>query len=287
MTKVSAFGEGGGATHKKLAGLQAKLDDRARRLQDQASQIIELTQSLKDREAEAAQLLAVARRGAKHLAAFDELPPEHLRLHVGTRTTEANFWFQGVKSSERVLDVFGEAPDGPVLDWGCGSGRTANWLLKRPGWAHTYYGTDVDAQAIEWLRANGVERTSICSDLPPLPYEDGFFAGVFSFSVMTHIPPQNHRAWYAEIARVLRPGGRAFFTIQGDGLIATGKPLLPETMEAYQRDGFAYEVHEGHYKDAALVSPAFSRAAYAGILEEESYAVGGYANMDAFILRKS
>lgn len=283
-TSPSSELEAGNA--KSIAGMQAKLDDRAARLAEQSTRIRDLERQLKDRDTEVAQLRAVALRGIWELAAFDDQPPEHLRLHVGTRTTEANFWFQGLKSSERVRQVFGDMPPGPVLDWGCGSGRTANWLLKRPGWREHYHGCDVDASAIAWLKGKGVQRVQVSSELPPLPYEGSRFAGVFSFSVLTHIPAERHRSWYEEIARVMRPGGRAFFTVQGDGLIATGKPLRSETLEAYRRDGYAYEVHEGHYKDAALVSPGFARKAFAGLFEEELYEVGGYANMDVFILRK-
>jgi len=257
----------------------AKLDDRGSRIKELKNRVSEL-------EVEAAQLMTVARRAASELTAFPQLPPESLRLNVGTRTTEANFWVQGIKSSERVRKVFGDVPPGPLLDWGCGSGRTANWLLKRPGWREGYFGCDVDAEAIAWLRENGVEQVAVCKDDPPLPYADGAFVGVFSFSVMTHIPADRHRTWYAEIARILRPGGRAFFTIQGDGLVASGKALRSGTLEAYERDGFAYEQHDGHYKDAALVSARFSRSAFDGIFEEESYGAGGYNNMDFFILRK-
>ena len=51
------------------------------------------------------------------------LPPEELRLHVGTTGTAANFWAQGINSSQRILEIFGDCPTKPILDWGCGSGR--------------------------------------------------------------------------------------------------------------------------------------------------------------------
>ncbi|MFN2499546.1 MAG: methyltransferase domain-containing protein [Pyrinomonadaceae bacterium] len=97
------------------------------------------------------------------------LPPEELRLHVGMRTSAANFLAQGSNSSERVLEVFGQSPQKPMLDWGCGSGRTLRWLMAYPAWLEQYHGCDVDTAAIAWLKENGVDRVAVCNDNPPLP----------------------------------------------------------------------------------------------------------------------
>jgi SAM-dependent methyltransferase len=216
----------------------------------------------------------------------DLLPPEDLRLHVGTNTTAANFWGQGASSARRVARLFGSPPPGPVLDWGCGSGRTLNWLKAMPGWREAYYGCDVDPAAIEWLRNKGFANVAACGDLPPLPYPDNFFAGAFAFSVLTHIRPEHHGAWYAELARVLRPGGRAFLTTQGSFIVERLERPEPALLASFQATGAAYQTSEGHYKDAALVSEAFTRAAASPYLEFESYDAPGYANMDAFVVRK-
>lgn len=266
---------------------QAKLDDRAERIGALARQVANLKRERDEARVEAAQLAGVVRRIIGGHTALRELPPESLRLHVGTRTTAANFLLQGAESSERVIEVFGETPPGPVLDWGCGSGRTLNWLLLRPGWDRLYRGCDIDHEAIAWLNFKGFDCVTTCNPNPPLPYPDAAFAGLFAFSVLTHIPPESHRIWYREIARVLGPGGKAFLTIQGEAVVAAGIVGSAETVETYRRQGWAYEIHEGHCKDAALVSPDFTRKAFAGILEEENYAVAGYHRMDAFILTKA
>lgn len=138
-------------------------------------------------------LVALRTVNKRHLGNLP-LPPESLRLNVGTVTTEANFLAQGAASSGRVLMHFGQVPDGPVLDWGCGSGRTWRWLYQYPAWRKAYHGCDVDAPAIEWLKARGVANVAVTSDEPVLPYPDNHFAGLFCFSVLTHIPAQRHRA---------------------------------------------------------------------------------------------
>jgi SAM-dependent methyltransferase len=54
----------------------------------------------------------------------------------------------------------------------------------------------------------------VCSNEPPLPYPDGSFGGVFAFAMLTHIRPERHREWYAELRRILRPGGRVLLAAQ-------------------------------------------------------------------------
>jgi SAM-dependent methyltransferase len=262
-------------------------------------ELAQLRQLVAAREAELEQLRRAAEARQKELAQSQHviealtrrhypavpLPPEELRLHVGMNTTAANFQAQGINSSGRVLEVFGERPDGPVLDWGCGSGRTWRWLAAHPGWREHYRGCDVDREAIEWLGGAGEvrPRVEVCGDLPPLPYRDGELAGAFAFSVLTHIHPDRHRVWYEELRRVLRPGGRAYLTTQGRPVL----PLLPE--EARQEltaRGWCYVRHEGHYKDAAVVTEAFTRQAVRGLFTVESYREEGYQNMDAFLLRR-
>lgn len=215
------------------------------------------------------------------------LPPESLRLHVGARPSAANFMAQGANSSERVLEVFGESPAGPILDWGCGSGRTLRWLQHYPGWREHYHGCDVDVEAIEWLRQNGQSNLTVCGDNPPLPYADETFDGLFAFSVLTHIHPDKHRDWYAELRRVLKSGARAYLTTQGLHVVQTLASHLPAgTAEQFFEKEFAYVEFEGHYKDAALVTEEFTRRALDGLLALEDYKVTGYQNMDAFLVRR-
>lgn len=214
------------------------------------------------------------------------LPPPHLRLNVGTQTTEGNFLLQGSNSSRRVLQEFGAAPTGPVLDWGCGSGRTLNWLCANPAWRRHYHGCDVDRPAIEWLQHQGFDQVAVCNDDPPLPYPDNYFEFAFNFSVLTHIPPERHRAWYAEFARILQPGGLVLMTTLGDFASSIDNDdRLREIKGLIAEQGYAFKRAEGHYKHIAFASRAFARKSFAGLLEE----VAGndyYGSMDVFVLRK-
>lgn len=275
-----------------ISRLEWTVRDQNARLHDRKLRIRQLEVKLQQHEQEPAreisQLTAIVDRLLQRHYHPMPLPPEELRLHVGTRTTAANFWAQGLASSTRVCQIFGEEPTGPVLDWGCGCGRTLRWLLSSTAWREHYRGCDVDAAAIKWLSANTPCQLAVCGDNPPLPYADASLAGFFSFSVLTHIPPEMHRAWYAEIRRVLRPGAKALLTVQGSDILKNPKRYsVPDDMlDAFGRSGQAYIRHEGHYKDAALVNEEFTRAQLEGLLTVESYEVGGYQNMDQFIVRR-
>lgn len=214
-----------------------------------------------------------------------ELPPPALRRRVGADDTALEFWSKGMASSGVVLDVFGSAPDGPVLDWGCGCGRTRLWLDAYDGWRANYHGCDIDAEAVAWLRGQGIEQAAVSDELPPLPHPDAFFTGLVGFSVLTHISPERHHQWYEQIRRILRPGGRAFVTTLGEWGIARGSAV---GQDHYRRHGWAFEPDDrpgcGHHLSA--VTEAFTRTTLDGLFEVERYDAGGYLNhQDAWLLR--
>ncbi len=203
----------------------------------------------------------------RHYAGLD-VPPPALRLHVGAVDTVINFWRKGIGTSEDVLATFGEEPDGPILDWGCGSGRTLLFLRGYPAWRELYHGCDVDREAIAWLRAHVEQDVRVCGDLPPLPYDDEAFVGLFGFSVLTHIPPERHAVWYAELARVLRPGGLAYVTLHNTHAI---ERIPPAARAEYEKSGRVFVRNPGHYKDATVVDEKFTRAAVGDVLEVEAF----------------
>jgi SAM-dependent methyltransferase len=111
------------------------------------------------------------------------------------------WWYRGVRTLiEAWLDRY--APrDARILDGGCGTGANLE-LLQRYG---TAIGVDISDQAIAFCRARGIERAFIAS-LNELPFPNDFFDLAISFEVICNIA-DDQRA-FAEIARVLKPGGR-------------------------------------------------------------------------------
>jgi len=213
------------------------------------------------------------------------IPPPDLRLHVGMRDSKLNFWEKGIHSSSHVLKIFGANPNGPILDWGCGSGRTWLWLLTYPRWSEFYYGCDVDYEAIVWLQAHGCKNVVTCKDMPPLPYPDGFFCGTYAFSVLTHIHPNLHRSWYRELHRILSPGGTAYLTQHGASTV-NRRGVPKSTSEQFATNNWAWRAHEGHYKSASMVGEHFTRQSIEGLFTVEQFNDRGYLIQDSYLLHK-
>jgi SAM-dependent methyltransferase len=275
--------EPGRAEAAALRRKLARLEELRKQQKGEAKRFAQ-TAEIQDREIAALEQVVgrlMAERGAL------PLPPPELRENVGRNVGVGNFLSQGLGSARRVLDVFGHDPGGPVLDWGCGSGRTLTWLRGSGSWTRHYRGCDVDEAAIAWLRRNGVAAVEVCADLPPLPYPDATFRGLFAFSVLTHIPPPDHAAWHAEIARVLKPGGRAYLTMHSDASMGATQSLSDEERGRYADQGWCWSERAGHYKHAALVRKDFTLAALPPTLELERYEPAGYHTMDVLIVRKA
>ena len=54
--------------------------------------------------------------------------------------------------------------------------------------------------------------TQLCPDLQ-LPFRDGLFDVIFLYSVFTHMPGEHIEKYLSEIRRMLKPEGRAMFTV--------------------------------------------------------------------------
>jgi len=104
---------------------------------------------------------------------------------------------------------------------------------------------------------------------------------VFSFSVLTHIHPRNFRDWFAEIARIILPGGLAYLTFNGDAVLTSPKPHHAPYAEDYKARGWYWMEQEGHYKSSAGASHEFVTEAAGGIFRVHKIVRRDYAGMDA------
>jgi ubiquinone/menaquinone biosynthesis C-methylase UbiE len=115
-----------------------------------------------------------------------------------------------------VGDIRGQS----VLDLGCGTGRHTAWLAEA--------GASVTAldfsegMLAEARRKPGMESVRfIAHDLhQPLPISNDFFDLVLSGLVLEHL--RDVQNFYAEIARVLKPGGRAVVSAMHPSMFLRG-----------------------------------------------------------------
>jgi 2-polyprenyl-3-methyl-5-hydroxy-6-metoxy-1,4-benzoquinol methylase len=93
---------------------------------------------------------------------------------------------------------------GRVLDLGCGWGRMSRELV---GMGCEIHGLDVAEWAIEKARETVPSGTFGLFDGKTIPYTDGHFNGVLTWTVLQHVPEHDLGFLSQEIVRVLAPGG--------------------------------------------------------------------------------
>lgn len=134
-----------------------------------------------------------------------------------------------------------------VLDFACGPGRAIRAFHGRVPSAHLA-GSDIDAEAIAWARANlGDIAEFQCNDsTPPTRFGDATFDVIYCISLFTHLDAAAQDIWLAELARVLRPGGVLLATVHGR---AASGPCTARERALLQRDGIAFRVdRKGRFK---------------------------------------
>jgi SAM-dependent methyltransferase len=96
------------------------------------------------------------------------------------------------------------------LEVGCNWGR---WCVSAARRGYSVVGVDPSLDAIRAARRVaeqlGVDATYLVADARHLPFAEAAFDVVFSYSVFQHFAKDDALASFAEIGRVLRPGGRS------------------------------------------------------------------------------
>jgi ubiquinone/menaquinone biosynthesis C-methylase UbiE len=113
---------------------------------------------------------------------------------------------------QRAITLAHLAPGEQVLEVGCGTGTLALEVARRVGTTGRVVGIDPGAQQIARARAKAARRhvpvEFQIGVIEQLPFPDQTFDVAFSILMMHHLPTGVQRQGLAEIARVLRPGGR-------------------------------------------------------------------------------
>lgn len=106
---------------------------------------------------------------------------------------------------------------GTILDAGAGGGRNLRWFLRQ---GFQVCGTDLDPTAVEFLRRNypGVPAESFqVAPVEALPFPDRHFDHVVCCAVLHFARnPEHFESMFAELVRVLKPGGSLFARVATD-----------------------------------------------------------------------
>lgn len=112
-----------------------------------------------------------------------------------------------------MIDLLGLKPDSKVLEVSAGTGKDSELIIKKLGINGELWLLDISPAMIEKARTKlmGSEvRTEFAiGNACQLPYPDNYFDALYCFAGIGHFPDQ--RAGLAEMARVVRLGGRVVF----------------------------------------------------------------------------
>lgn len=117
---------------------------------------------------------------------------------------------------EQLAKDIGAKPGAKILDTGCGRGRIAHHMATHTG-AHVS-GFNIDPNQIQAAQEYAVACGLLGKQLDfkvhnfnhhPLPYADASFDAVYNVQAYTYV--QDYVAFFKEINRILKPGGKFSF----------------------------------------------------------------------------
>ncbi len=172
---------------------------------------------------------------------------------------DAGFWdqyYRGLRQGGDDLDWEGlwtrpflgplrQAGTGTILELGCGTGNDAG-RLAREGYCVT--AIDLSAEAIERASARfGPGVTFLVADIAmPLPFPDSSFDAVMSNVALHMFPDRLTRQVFAEIRRLVRPGGLFLFhvnAVEDRPLRARWRPVARELEQDFVLEETGQTMH--------------------------------------------
>jgi len=187
----------GGSTYYRMAN--GDLPAPARKLWSVVAADLDDSQLAADKQRCAAVLRARALQ-ARAAANVDDSWPDRIAGEMERHYSPGRTW------EALARGLIGLADLGDVLDAGAGDGATAQLLAPR---ARSITCVDVSDTLVDAARVRLAGHANVraeVADLHALPFADGSFDQVLLLNVLTHL--RAPAGAIAELARVLRPGGR-------------------------------------------------------------------------------
>jgi ubiquinone/menaquinone biosynthesis C-methylase UbiE len=135
-----------------------------------------------------------------------------------------------------------------VLEVGFGSGVSFLNLNEIYGEIHGIDLTCDHQDVARAFRDRGIETYLREGNVCQLPYPDNFFDTVILVSILEHLKPEEQDNAFAEIRRVLRPGGQVVYGVPVE------KPMMVVAFRC-----LGYNIRNHHFSTERQVSEAASR----------------------------
>jgi SAM-dependent methyltransferase len=160
------------------------------------------------------------------------------------------WWFGGMHANMLATFAAREAPLGPVLDAGCGTGGfLRRWSAAYPGRA---IGLELDAEACRVARTkSGVPV--VVGSVAAMPFADNSFAAIFSADVLCHAGV-DERASLAEFRRCLSAGGALILNLPAYPWLLSDHDRAVDNVRRYTAGGILALLRESGF--------AIARAGY-------------------------
>lgn len=163
---------------------------------------------------------------------FRKLPPNRMRARVGVGNrifaNQVMYLLRGYPMWMYALACGYVALDSSIVEIGCGIGRRSHIMrdfrFHDVRFTGKYLGIDIDPDMIAWCRANFDDRFEFAlsshsseayrntearkDDYYVIPRDDSSVDFVFSTSLLTHLLEPEVHNYFAESARILKPGKR-------------------------------------------------------------------------------
>jgi SAM-dependent methyltransferase len=162
------------------------------------------------------------------------VPPREAWISKKYGNTPEEYVASGQRDTDEMLEILkksGTSPEklGNILEFGCGDGRMIRCLEHLAG-GREIWGADIEASRIIWCKQNLSPPFHFITTtiLPHLPFEDRHFDFIYAGSVFSHIEDLAD-SWFAELRRILRPGGKLFVTVHLKNDIALLERKYPDS----------------------------------------------------------
>ena len=128
---------------------------------------------------------------------------EEYATEEGLAGRKAAYQFaEGPDARQVAFEVVAESAPQRILEVGCGEGELAERFMRELGCE--VVASDQSERMVELTRARGVDAR--VADVQALPFDDAEFDCALAAWMLYHVPDVDRAL--AELARVLRPGGR-------------------------------------------------------------------------------